>query len=153
MDAVLILMPRRIVCFGSLWRALWFLHFFERLLHAETSMGKAELSELFLFFHKVHEFAPPPVMQFLSEGSPNLAAAERTGYCPAGSSGIFMDAVKRLPGCHRANAEFRCFMSVRLTTALLYSQQFIFFMQSPQILFAWSTSRFEYLWPETHHKY
>ncbi len=119
-------------------------------------MGKAERSGLFLFFHKVHEFAPPAVMQFLSEGSLNLAAAERTDYCPAGSSGIFsfMDSVKRLQGRHGADAEFRCFMSARLTTALLvFPAIHLFHAISANPFFCLVDVAFLIPVAQTHHKY
>jgi len=130
-------MPRRITRSGSFRSAPLISAFFRETSPCRDGYGKSRALRVFFFFHEVHDFAPPAVLQFLSEGSLNPASAERTRYCPAGSSGIFssMDSVKRLQGCHRADAEFRCFMSARWRPHFLYSQQFIFFMQSPQILF------------------
>src|SRR5208337_813384 len=84
-------------------------------------MGKAEWPGFFFLLDHVHEFASPAVMQFLSKRPLNLAAAERTRYCPAGPAGIFssMNTVKRLHRRHRADAEFRRFMSARLAATLL----------------------------------
>jgi hypothetical protein len=115
-----------------------FLLFLKRLLHAETGVGKAERRRFFLFFHEVHEFAPPAVMQFLSEGFLNLATTERTLYHPSGSSGIVssMDSIKRLQSCNGADTELQLFMPARLTTALFVFPTIHFLHLILQIFYA-----------------
>ena len=92
---------------------------FEGLVHAEPGCRKPDRTGLFLFLYAVHEIASPAVVQFLSIGSLDFAAAERTRDGPAGAARILsaMRAVQLRVGRDRADAELGCLAAARLPSA------------------------------------